>query len=106
MAIFGLQTDFMNDTLKQYFGLKDINQEKKDIFVGLGLQQEGSNVNIESFDELFFGEPLYGYSRARVVFGIPVDVTYDGAEFLRRLISDWRWLFHPHLRRLYARLRI
>lgn len=40
------------------------------------------------------------------LFGIPVDVTYDGAEFLRRLISDWRWLFHPQLRRLYARLRI
>lgn len=40
------------------------------------------------------------------LFGIPVDVTYDVAEFLRRLISDWRWLFHPHLRRLYARLRI
>ena len=40
------------------------------------------------------------------LFGIPVDVTYDVAEFLRRLISDWRWLFHPQLRRLYARLRI
>ena len=75
MAIYGLQTNFMDTLLKQYFGLEDINTERKDIFVGLGLQQEGANVNIESFDELFFGEPLYGYARARIVFGTPVDGT-------------------------------
>lgn len=38
--------------------------------------------------------------------GIPIEITYDGAEYLRRLISDWRWLFHPRLRRLHDRLRI
>ena len=37
---------------------------------------------------------------------LPIKVTYEGAEDLRRLISDWRWLFRPTLRRLYDRLRI
>lgn len=73
MAFYGLQTDFMNVLLRQYFGLDVPNFEKKDIFVGLGLQQEGSNVNIESFDEVFAGRPLAGYERARAVFGIPED---------------------------------
>jgi 1-acyl-sn-glycerol-3-phosphate acyltransferase len=36
---------------------------------------------------------------------LPLKATYDGAECLRRLLSDWRWLFHPRLRRLYDRLR-
>ena len=40
------------------------------------------------------------------LFGIPIEVTYDVAEYLRRLLSEWRWLFHPQLRRLYDRLRI
>lgn len=75
MAFYGLQTDFMNVLLKQYFGLDVPNFEKKDIFVGLGLQQEGSNVNIESFDEVFAGRPLAGYERARAVFGVPEDGT-------------------------------
>jgi len=71
MAFYGLQTDFMNVLLRQYFGLETPKFEKKDIFVGLGLQQEGSNVNIESFDEVFAGRPLAGYERARAVFGTP-----------------------------------
>ena len=37
---------------------------------------------------------------------IPIETTYDFASFLRRLLSDWRWLFHPRLRRLHDRLRI
>ncbi|MCR5140539.1 MAG: 1-acyl-sn-glycerol-3-phosphate acyltransferase [Bacteroidaceae bacterium] len=36
---------------------------------------------------------------------LPLKATYDGAERLRRLLSDWRWLFRPRLRRLYDRLR-
>ena len=40
------------------------------------------------------------------LFGIPIEVTYDVAEYLRRLLSEWRWLFHPQLRRLYDSLRI
>ena len=75
MAFYGLQTDFMNVLLRQYFGLDIPNFEKKDIFIGLGLEQEGSNVNIESFDEVFAGRPLAGYERARAVFGMPVDGT-------------------------------
>jgi len=35
---------------------------------------------------------------------LPLKATYDGAERLRRLISDCRWLFHPRLRRLYDKL--
>ena len=73
MAIYGLQTDFMNTLLNQYFGLSTPNTEMIEIYVGLGLEQEGSNVNIESFDEVFAGRPLAGYERARVVFGKPVN---------------------------------
>ena len=53
--------------------------------------QEGSNVNIESFDEVFTGRPLAGYERARAVFGTPEnglivnanDVVFPSA------IEDW-----------------
>ena len=73
MAIYGLQTDFMNKVLTEYFGLRTPNTERNEIFVGLGLEQEGSNINLESFDEVFAGRPLAGYERARVIFGNPVD---------------------------------
>jgi len=39
-------------------------------------------------------------------WNIPVEITYYGAEQLRRLLSDWRWLFHPRLRRLHDSLRV
>ena len=39
-------------------------------------------------------------------WNIPIEITYYGAEQLRRLISDWRWRFHPRLRRLYDKLGI
>ena len=75
MAIYGLQTDFMNSLLKQYFGLSDVCLDRQEIYVGLGLAQEGGTLNTESFDEVFAGRPLAGYERARVVFGSPVDGT-------------------------------
>ena len=73
MAIYGLQTDFMNTVLRQYFGLETPNMDRNEIFVGLGLEQEGANINTENFDEVFAGRPLAGYERARAVFGTPVD---------------------------------
>ena len=36
----------------------------------------------------------------------PIEVTYDLTSFMRRLLSDWRWLFHPRLRRLHDDLRV
>jgi len=38
--------------------------------------------------------------------GMFLSATYDGAEFMRRLTSDWRWLFNARLRRMHDGLRI
>lgn len=70
MAVYGLQTEFLNKVLTEYFGvrkpdIKPLNQ----IYVGLGLEQQGSNINTEDFNELFDGKPIGNYKRARVVFG-------------------------------------
>lgn len=91
MAFYGLQTDFMNTLLRQYFGLTPLTFEKKDIFVGLGFEQEGSNVNLESFDEVFVGRPLAGYERARVVFGLPENGTICNASdvVFQSAVEDW-----------------
>jgi len=68
MAIYGLQIDFMNKLLKEYFGgTPDLNQ--KELFLGLGLTQVGAKVNTDDFDEVFDGRPLGNYQRARIIFG-------------------------------------
>ena len=69
MAVFGLQVDFTNDLLKQYFGMKRPNIIAKQIYIGLGLTQEGAQQNLEDFNEVFSGKPLGNYTRARVIFG-------------------------------------
>lgn len=69
MAKYGLQVDFMNSLLKQYFGFEMPNTEAKEIYVGLGLTQTPVLVNSEDFSEVFNGRPLGNYKRARVIFG-------------------------------------
>lgn len=69
MAIYGLQTNYMNTILKKYFGLEKPELVNKTVYVGLGLTQEGALVNTECFTEVFDGKPLGNYRRARAVFG-------------------------------------
>ena len=73
MAIYGLQTDYMNTILKTYFGLEKPTLTNKPIYVGLGLTQEGAMINTECFTEVFDGKPIGNYRRARAVFGEAVD---------------------------------
>ena len=73
MAIYGLQTNYMNKILKTYFGLEKLILESKYVYIGLGLAQEGALVNTECFTEVFDGKPLGNYRRARAVFGEAVD---------------------------------
>lgn len=73
MAIYGLQTDYMNTILKKYFGLEKPELTNKTVYVGLGLTQEGALINTECFTEVFDGKPLGNYRRARAVFGEAVD---------------------------------
>lgn len=69
MAKFGLQTIFLNEILKRYFGNGTPNTTYNELYVGLGLTQQGSDVNMETFNEVFDGQPLGNYQRARVIFG-------------------------------------
>lgn len=73
MAIYGLQVDFMNKLLKDYFGgdLPDLIQ--KELFLGLGLTQIGARATIDEFDEVFGGRPLGNYQRARIIFNKAAD---------------------------------
>ncbi len=73
MAIYGLQVDFMNTLLNEYFGGKLPNLESNEIYLGLGFSQEGSRANMEDFDEVFDGRPLGNYHRASIIFGKAVD---------------------------------
>ena len=73
MAIYGLQVDFMNKILRQYFGLEKPDLSQKEIYVGLGLGQQGAQVNTSDFTEVFGGRPLGNYRRARAIFDTPVD---------------------------------
>lgn len=73
MALFGLQPDFNNALLSDYFCGKNVSTEPKEIYIGLGLEQQGAQVNTEDFTEVFAGRPLGNYSRERVIFGKAVD---------------------------------
>lgn len=73
MAIYGLQTNYMNTILKTYFGLEKPTLKSKYAYIGLGLAQEGALINTECFTEVFDGKPLGNYRRARAVFGEAVD---------------------------------
>ena len=73
MAIYGLQTNYMNTILKTYFGLEKPTLKSKCVYVGLGLAQEGALINTECFTEVFDGKPLGNYRRARAVFSEAVD---------------------------------
>lgn len=68
MAIYGLQTDFMNQLLRAYFGFEVPDGLQREIYIGLGLTQQGAAINTENFDEVFAGRPLGNYKRARAVF--------------------------------------
>ena len=73
MAIYGLQTNYMNKILMTYFGSEKPVLKNKYAYVGLGLAQEGALINTECFTEVFDGKPLGNYRRARAVFGEAVD---------------------------------
>ena len=73
MAVYGLQTEFMNKVLSEYFGLETPSSVQKEIYIGLGLTQLGADVNMETFNEVFGGKPLGNYQRARVIFGQAVN---------------------------------
>ena len=63
-------------------------------------------VLVAVFSFLFLTWPAATFLTLLFFLNIPTEITYDGAEYFRRLISDWRWLFHPTLRRLYDRLSL
>ena len=71
MAVYGLQSHIKEKLLNEYFGITpggpDI--EQKYIYLGLGITQVGSQVNVETFDELYDGETYDGYCRTRCIFG-------------------------------------
>lgn len=69
MATYGLQTNFMNKLLKEYFGLESPDISQKEIYIGLGLSQQGAHTNTDDFTEVFSGRPLGNYKRARAIFG-------------------------------------
>jgi len=73
MAIYGLQTNYMNKILKTYFGSEKPELVNKYAYVGLGLTQDGALINTECFSEVFDGKPVGNYRRARAVFGEAVD---------------------------------
>lgn len=91
MAIYGLQVDFTNKILAEYFGLDTPNTTEKIIFAGLGLNQEAAHANTEDFTEVFDGRPLGNYSRARIVFGnVENNVIYNINEVIFNTASeDW-----------------
>lgn len=69
MAKFGLQINCLNSILAKYFGNGEPNTKYNELYIGLGLTQEGSDINMETFNEVFAGQPLGNYQRARVIFG-------------------------------------
>lgn len=69
MAIYGLQPDYMNKILSQYFGITQPTFEEKELYIGLGVTQHGALINTEDFTEVFGGRPLGNYKRSRVIFG-------------------------------------
>lgn len=73
MAKYGLQVDFMNKLLREYFGFEVPNFTQREIYVGLGLTQFGATVNMDDFDEVFGGRPLGNYKRARAIFNRALD---------------------------------
>lgn len=73
MAKYGLQTSFLNEILRRYFGNDVPNTNPNELYVGLGMTQTGADINMETFNELFDGQPLCNYQRARVIFGTPED---------------------------------
>lgn len=96
MAVYGLQIDFMNKLLKEYFGgMPDLNQ--KELFLGLGLTQTGAKVNTDDFDEVFGGRPLGNYQRARVIFGKAADGYIKNANEVVFNTATENWTDADHL---------
>lgn len=91
MAIYGLQIDFMNKLLKEYFGGELPDLERKELFLGLGLTQIGARANTEDFDEVFSGRPLGNYQRSRIIFGRAVDgyMTNASEVVFNTASEDW-----------------
>ena len=69
MAVYGLQKNFINKILSEYFGLDIPDLASKELYAGLGLNQTGALINIPDFSEVFDGKPYGNYKRARVIFG-------------------------------------
>ena len=69
MAIYGLQIDFINTILKERFGLSEPLINGNEIYIGLGLGQNGALANTNDFTEVFSGRPFGNYRRSRAIFG-------------------------------------
>lgn len=91
MAVYGLQVDFMNKLLREYFGLESPTLRDNEIYLGLGLTQFGAQVNTEDFTEVFAGRPLGNYKRARAIFNKAQDgMIYNENEIVFNTPSeDW-----------------
>ena len=91
MATFGLQNDFLDKVLKEYFGLSTPDLNGNDIYVGLGLTQHGNSTNTTDFVEVFGGKPLGNYKRARIIFNRASDgYTTNANEVVFNTASeDW-----------------
>lgn len=91
MAKYGLQTDFANLLMSQYFCGNLPQLREKEIFIGLGLTQQGAAVNIEGFNEVFGGKPYGNYRRARAIFGKAVNcvIKNDNEIIFSTASEDW-----------------
>ena len=93
MAVYGLQSQTKEKILNEYFGIVPNIQhiEQKYIYLGLGLTQIGSQVNVETFDELYNGETYDGYCRTRCIFGTATNGSISNVSDLAFPTAEADW---------------
>lgn len=69
MAMYGLQTWFIDTILNNYFCGKVLDFTDREVYIGLGLEQKGGQNTTQDFSEVFDGRPLGNYCRERIIFG-------------------------------------
>ena len=81
---YGIQTVFMNEVLNNYFS----GRSNYNIYLGLGLSNEGGNVNMEDFIE---PDASTGYTKQPFVCTNAVDgVSYNSNEIVfNTATADW-----------------
>lgn len=97
MAIFGLQENFQNKILSEYFGLSTPNDKQKELFIGLGVTQLGVAKNLPDFSEVNEGKPLGNYQRARIIFGSAVDGTISNLNDVTFTTASEDWTEPSHV---------